>query len=264
MFEYIKRVSVAINFIAQKIDNEGVKIRDVLETLSLELLGIAQSFRNDKFKTEDLKNLQDKIIYLIDLVDFARINGFVTHMNAKIFIDTQIVFLKHISNLLEQKNSLFSPLNRLKELEELFARKSGKENAQSKFVNALDFGFSEALLQTREKAVSEDPASVNSLLGKSFETETILEIKEEKKIIENPVLVKENKKNNVENVEKDIKARRTKILDILSGGGCSIKEISVKMPDINEKTLQRDLLELMQDKKVIMLGKKRWARYYLR
>ena len=264
MFEYIKRVSVAISFIAQKIDIEGVKIKDILETVSLELLGLAQSFRGDKYRNEDLQRLQDKIVYLVDLVDFARINRFVSQMNAQVFIDSQVAFLKHILNLSEQKNSLYSPLYRLKELDDLFARKQAKESVQSKFAANLDFGFSENLLQTQK--VLTRYSDIVTQEPKSFVTETV---QEQVKTVETTELRSEEKpvaaKAMVDkNVEKEIEARRAKILSILSSGGCSIKEISMKMPDINEKTIQRDLLELMHDKKVIMLGKKRWARYYLK
>jgi hypothetical protein len=64
--------------------------------------------------------------------------------------------------------------------------------------------------------------------------------------------------------ELDIRNRRNRILNSLIAGGGSIKEICDKLSDLNEKTVQRDLLELMKAKKVIMLGKKRWAKYYLK
>lgn len=64
--------------------------------------------------------------------------------------------------------------------------------------------------------------------------------------------------------ENLINERRTQILAILKNGGGSIASISKLMPGLNSKTLQRDLIELMRERKVIMLGKKRWSKYYLR
>ena len=68
----------------------------------------------------------------------------------------------------------------------------------------------------------------------------------------------------LEYIEQERDERRDRILKSLINGGGSIKEIASKLKDIGEKTIQRDLLELMRDKKVIMLGKKRWSKYYLK
>lgn len=267
MFEYIKRVSVAINFVAQKIEKDGDKIRSLLEDLSLELLSLSQEFRGNKFELKDLQILQKKVLYIIDLVDSARISGFISQMNAKVFIDSQVAFLKHISKLIEQKNSIFSSIYKLKELDEFLARKSAKENSQNQFASEGNFAFNENVFKAQEKNFNYAviiPKTEEKNLQKELLNEN--EKKGEKDKIEvenNHVEVKEQAQQNVFS-EKEIEARRANILAILTSGGCSIKEISSKMQGINEKTIQRDLLELMQDKKVIMLGKKRWARYYLK
>lgn len=282
MFEYIKRVSVAINFVAQKIDLDGAKIKSLLEDLGLEFLYLAQSFRTDKYKLQDLQKLQIKVSYLIDLVDFARINGFISQMNAKVFIDSQVAFLKHILNLIEQKNSLYLPVYRLKELDDFLARKSAKESLQNKFANNLDFSFGENIFQSQKnifnyadlatKDKQEEKVIVkekeNTVEKNDYESEDIQVYKDTRNIKN----LEENNSENISKVfeaknlstEREIELRREKILHILSSGGCSIREIADKMEGINEKTIQRDLIELMQDKKVIMLGKKRWARYYLK
>lgn len=269
MFEYIKRVSVAISFIAQKVDESGLKVKNVLETLSLDLLLIAQLFKDDKYKGEDLQKLEEKISYLIDVVDFARISGFVSYMNAKVFTDSQVAFLRHVYNLIDQKTSLSIPLYHLKELDDHLARKHAKENLQNKF----DFNFTDTTGETRNKNLSYQNVTtqtatksvVKDLVKKEVESEK--EIPQEifadapKKIVEEVLIAREG---SYEKLEKEIKERRNRILQALTSGGGSIKEISSKMKDVSEKTIQRDLLELMRDKKVIMLGKKRWAKYYLK
>jgi hypothetical protein len=261
MFEYIKRVSIAISFISQKIGEPGDKVKNNLEDLSLDLLLLAQSFKDDRYQASDLQKLESKISYLIDLVDYARISGLVTSMNSKVFVDSQLAFLKHILNLLDQKASLSIPLYRLKELDEVMARKNAKESILGK----SDTQFSN--LQNKTNNLSYENIQVNNSTVKTeFEEEIKVaetpEFKfEPKKIVEEKLLHPEV---SVEKVEKEIKDRRDKILRILTTGGGSIREIASKMGDVNEKTLQRDLLELMRDKKVIMLGKKRWAKYYLK
>lgn len=64
--------------------------------------------------------------------------------------------------------------------------------------------------------------------------------------------------------DTDLRGRRAKILSQLSLGACGLKELRVLFSDVNDKTLQRDLLDLIKDKKVIRMGEKRWAKYYLK
>ncbi len=264
MFEYIKRVSIAISFIAQKIDLEAVKMRNILSDLSFDLLFIAQNFRTDNYKSDDLKALESKIVYLIDLIDFARINNYISPMNAKVFVDSMLTFLKHILNLIDHKNSHNLPLYHLRELDETFARKQAKDREQTKFGSSAsnsEFGFSE--LPTHSKRSSQNLSTTAS--EKVEETapivipETPTEIP--KKILEESMIYPDG---SLEYFEKEIHDRRGRILNALIAGGGSIKEIATKLKDISEKTIQRDLLELMRDKKVIMLGKKRWSKYYLK
>jgi hypothetical protein len=64
-----------------------------LEDLSLSLLELSQHFREENFSNQDLQKLADQISYTIDVVDFARINSFVSPMNARVFVESQVNFL---------------------------------------------------------------------------------------------------------------------------------------------------------------------------
>lgn len=276
MFEYIRRVSVAVSFITDKVNSEETHLRENLKTVSLELLLLAQKFRHDYYKVEDLKKLEEEIVYLVDLVDFAKINNYISVMNANIFIDSQIAFLKHISNLIEQKNTYLEPFIQLKELDEYMVRKHGKELAQTKFslgVISENSGFTNLPnKKSGEVATYENLTVAEKNIANKFDIKKeVTEQAAPKKILEEKIITPQNNSQSIssnisspENVEKEIKLRRAGILAALTGGGGSIKEIGDKLKGVNEKTLQRDLLELMRDKKVIMLGKKRWAKYYLK
>jgi hypothetical protein len=278
MFEYIKRVSVAVSFISEKIDLRGERVKSILDTISLDLLLIAQNFRTDTFSVRDLQKLEHKISYLIDIIDFARISSLISEMNANVFVDSQIAFLKHIINLTDQKNSLSLPIYQLKQLDESMARKNAKESLQNRFAfSDLDMKFSEMPNSFKKENLKYNniPVATQTQTQKPVETfsqnnskieDEQIDVKEApKKILEESVLYPQgNPGRSPENVENEIGNRRKRILQALSTGGGSIREISVKLKDVNEKTLQRDLLELMKDKKVIMLGKKRWSKYYLK
>lgn len=58
--------------------------------------------------------------------------------------------------------------------------------------------------------------------------------------------------------------RKQIILAALSRQASGLKELRELIPNTNDKTLQRDLNDLIRDRKIIRLGEKRWAKYYLK
>jgi hypothetical protein len=260
-----------------------------LEEVSFDLLLIAQKFKSVDYKVNDLKKLEEKISYLIDVVEFGKINTSITAMNADVFINSQVNFLKHIVNLIDQKNSLTLPAYNLKNLEEILARKQAKENLQNSYSsvnNITTFDFSETPssenletknLENISHQNSEKNSPVNSIEVAKVQPKNIQESEDDKpedksedkieppkKILEESIITPVNHFTSPQSIEKEIEERRNKILKCLVNGGGSIRDIAIKLPDLNEKTIQRDLLGLMREKKVIMLGKKRWAKYYLK
>ncbi len=60
----------------------------------------------------------------------------------------------------------------------------------------------------------------------------------------------------------DNKERRGKILEILKNqDNVSVKDISIKITDCSEKTLQRELSAMVEDGLIIKEGERRWSRY---
>ncbi len=250
MFEYIKRVSIAIKFIAGKIQSNK-SLKDILEIESLEFLKLAQDFRSEDYELETLKKLQQKVLYIIDVVDFARIHNLISVMNAKVFIDSLTNFLKYNNHLIDQIYSLDEVLLNLKKDEDLISRKIAKETLQNKY------SYEDLVKETLPKMTPFIPAQP---LEKK--------ILEEVQISETPVVKTQQQTQTRAQIDAGIKAemesRRNRILETLSLGGGSIKDVTGKLPDMSEKTVQRDLIELMRDKKIVMMGKKRWAKYYIK
>jgi hypothetical protein len=163
------------------------------------------------------------------------------------------------------------PLYHLNQLDDVMARKSAKENLMNK---NFDFSFTSIPTVTTKIIVEDKKEDKKSETDLELEKEVeVIERKvkdaepeiKAKKIVEESILYPQaSTEVSPEHVEREISERRSRILKVLTTGGGSIREISSKLRDINEKTLQRDLLELMRDKKIIMLGKKRWAKYYLK
>ncbi|RJQ32434.1 hypothetical protein C4572_00840 [Candidatus Parcubacteria bacterium] len=64
-------------------------------------------------------------------------------------------------------------------------------------------------------------------------------------------------------IQIDPKSRKGRILDLLKGGaGKTVNEIaSVFTGETSEKSIQRDLLDLVKHRKVLAIGDKRWRKY---
>lgn len=64
--------------------------------------------------------------------------------------------------------------------------------------------------------------------------------------------------------QTDMSVRRRSIIEILrSGGSLGIRDIASNLPEYSEKTIQRELVELVSAGTVHKTGSKRWSRYAL-
>ena len=75
--------------------------------------------------------------------------------------------------------------------------------------------------------------------------------------------IKDNDGKSVRNMS-DMSARRKSIMDILRAGGeLAIRDIAANIPQYSEKTVQRELADLVRLGLVKKMGEKRWSRYAL-
>jgi hypothetical protein len=65
-------------------------------------------------------------------------------------------------------------------------------------------------------------------------------------------------------VVKEQDARKQKILKVLKENAASLADIKAHFNDITSKTLQRDLADLLSEKRIVRMGDRRWAKYYLK
>lgn len=73
------------------------------------------------------------------------------------------------------------------------------------------------------------------------------------------------KKENIHNDNFVQEERKKSIVELIkdSGGNVNIKDISIRIKGCSEKTLQRDLISLMQKGVLKKTGERRWSRYFL-
>lgn len=236
MREYIKKIVLAIRFMSKIVEKNDRAFSIVLNKESIELFKLSEAL--------DLQEIKNKISYIAELVDLANIETLVTPMNASIFINSCNSFLRQLESEIKEREVAkeFQDLT-LKNLEiytEIFDRKKAKEEVQSKFL---------------EKTLPHSPSPKDGEVVQIVVSEDVDTKRErEEKGLGN---------KNINRVEQ-INFRHKRILEILSVGGLGLKELLEAMPEANEKTIQRDILLLIRGRKLIMIGKKRWAKYYLK
>lgn len=226
-------MSVSLCLLSNVTKNENFKKE--LAEVSMSLIKISE---------DDHWQLREKLSEIIDLLDLAKILNWVTIMNAEIIIEAALKIIEELDSLIRHSESFLIPKLELTQLRSNLQRDKVRDSVQTKYHKT------NPNLQTSPASKIETPK-----IGKS-EIKDVTEGNE----VSDPIVY-----TFFGSEDKIINDRREKILSILkSGGGASIGDISKQFPGLNSKTLQRDLLDLMREKRVIMLGKKRWAKYYLK
>ena len=128
MFEYIKRVSIVLGFLAKKVSSSNKNLSEVFLRESLELLKSSQKFRGENFETQDLINLKNQILFLIDMIDYAHVDNSISTMNAEIFKSSYLTFYKHILHLINQGGEMENATKDLQTETEIFTRQNVKNN----------------------------------------------------------------------------------------------------------------------------------------
>lgn len=197
------------------------------------------------YKTQ--KNLsiistQCKIEEIISFVGIGETIGFISEMNAQI--------LKREFDILSQELVRFEEENKSKAT---YLNENSK-NTTERFILDKDF-FSVSLPKYKDltqlpefKRTDYDKGHIKDSFNKNvpYKKEGLLNYK----------------KDNQDKITRE--ERRNKIIDFLKDKNfVSIRDISMSIIDCSEKTIQRELNELLSLNKVIKEGDKRWSKYKL-
>ncbi len=227
----------------------------------------------------DDKNIYSVIEKTIDILQIAKMARAVTLMNA---------------NVLEEE------LRRLlSQIEEDISKKKDDSVALSQ--SFFEVNITQAIEPPKVEVKVEEKIEIQktSVFEPKAEETPVHKIIEEvnispiKKEIESPVMTQSLEERKVERpattlipqgirsafsprislIDEDITERKVKTDDVKQGRrdiilsvirekeNCSIKDISVKLPEVSEKTIQRELLSMTEEGIIIREGDRRWATY---
>ncbi len=91
---------------------------------------------------------------------------------------------------------------------------------------------------------------------------TFEEVRVERKEEKRKALPQERRSETITTRETPILSRRERILSIIKDKGeASIKDISTSITDCSEKTIQRELIDMIKDSIILRDGERRWSKY---
>ena len=216
------RLAAAV-FVISNLMDQNDELRTKIKKLSLDLVSMSVNLKDTSFpNTKKLMiDIEKNSLELMSMLDIASISGLVSKMNGDV--------------LKEEFQSFILEINKFSE------RLEGDKNV------SLDGIFKESLV-----------TNINNNLEKTnlrYYDETGEIYKSEQKVVSNNGL-----KNGNGHKRKDL--RKNTILNFIKGhNNVNIKDIVPNITGCSEKTVQRELIQLVSEGKIIKIGERRWSRY---
>lgn len=242
IFKKTERLASAIYLVTSFLsDNEPVKwkVRDTVTRLLSYSINLSnQGYRN---RADAMNNFTASSFEIISLLDVANISGILSSMNCKI-IKFEIEKIIELVELRERgMNAKF------------LLSKSFFETEESYHGDSAKFGHAGESLNEKDNAKTKD-----QILNR----ESVLEASSRKGLIS----IKDINKTSIGkgHIVRDKNQRYEVIINLLKKTKeISVKDVSSIVSDCSEKTIQRELLSLVDKGVLKKEGERRWSKYSL-
>ena len=236
----LHKIVRALYYIARNIDDSALAAS--LKKVAVDLLGDTYTL----FRTSDL-SLKDTLSHRIAFeIDEIRLSlqllfeeGWITELQRDLF---------------RRELTRFDSI-----LQNLFSQREEEEQSSSRFLSPIDLSslFSQQGDKEQESEKMNTHMTKNSLL--STEEKRKVAVSKQKRV------QKRVKKENTRSLRKDTlkkeERKRTILSHLRKSGSCSLPEIAELFEGASQKTIQRDLRELISQGLVEREGERRWAKY---
>jgi hypothetical protein len=250
--EYLKNITIAVNYIANIIDGHNY-IKDILQKEGLKVFVLGGELVDHNFNENKKNELKKTLNFIIDIMDIGYSEGVISEMNFTVFKEGIIKFISTLDTITIKETPVSKLLQNLINVQMEVDRKNAKENFIKSNIHNLDHNFVE------NKTVINSQESENIKLVNEGKNKIVPETKVAS------IIIKEGYPDINQN-GKDFPDQRKKIIVNLlkDKGGQNIKDIKGHIRHVTDKTILRDITELMVEKKVFRVGEKRWAKYYIK
>lgn len=223
VYNRCQRLATAV-FMVSNLMDENEELKTKIKRLSLDLVSISTNLKDSDLLnvSNSIRDIEKKSLELASLLDIAGISGFISKMNASILKSEFQVFIREVSNF------------------------------SQKFQNGRNVSVKDLLSQNVSETYSRDLVGGREL--------SVQKINDPVYVSSNPETSKNIAKNG--NGQKRKSLRKSTIFDFIKGhNNVSIKDIVPHTVGCSEKTIQRELLELIEEGKIKKIGERRWSRY---
>lgn len=220
------RLAAAI-FVVSNIIDQNEELRTKMKKLSLDLVSMSVNLKDINFydTRKLITDIEKNSLELMSMLDIASISGLVSKMNGGILKEEFQSFVLELKKFSEELED-----NKNTSVKGIF-----RESLIAKPVTPQD--ISDSLWQDRIN-IAYKKENRNNL----------------KNVVEN------GSKNNNGHKRKDL--RKNMILDFVKGhNNVSIKDIAPNIVGCSEKTVQRELNQLINEGRIKKSGERRWSRY---
>jgi hypothetical protein len=219
------RLAAAVFMISNVMD-QNEELRTKIKSLSLKLVSVSVNLKDINFLDAKklITDLEKISLELMSVLDIASVAGLVSKMNVGI--------------LKEEFQSFISELGK-------FSEKF--ENNKNVSVEGI---FTESLIMNTDGGLERINAGYNNKLNEVYKNNN----NEQKNVTAN------EKTDCNGHKRKDL--RKNTVLDFIKGhNNVNIKDIVPNIKGCSEKTIQRELVSLINEGKIKKIGERRWSRY---
>ncbi len=266
--EYVKNISIAINYIANVIDGHP-HIKDILQKEGIKVFVLGTETVDSNFNKNKKNELKKTILNTIDIMEIGRADNAVSDMNFSVFKEGVFKFISFLDSLAGEETPMSKLMQNLINMQTEIDRKNAKELVSG---NLNFYSKNEINNDLKHSKVNAKDMQIEA--QNAVKIEPVLEKKATKsdaenlKSIDTDIKVKTDTEIEIETDEEEVVTpamRRSQIVNLLKDkGGQNIKDIKNVIGQVTDKTILRDITDLMIEKKVFRIGDKRWAKYYLK
>jgi hypothetical protein len=210
-------------FVVSNVIGQNEELKTRIKSLSLELVSLSVGLKDIDYPNtiKLVKNLEKNSLELMSMLDIASVSGMISKMNGNILKEE---FLSFISEL---------------------------DKFSEKFESNKDVSVGCVFAESLVANTADHPEKIDAGYGDKFNGS----YKNNQKIIS---------KNGEEitNGHKRKDLRKNTVLEFIKGHNlASIKDIVPNVNGCSEKTVQRELVDLINEGKIKKVGERRWSKY---
>jgi len=262
LYKKTERISTAI-YLVTNLMSVDEPIKWQLRKTALGLIDKVMTLSNATMSSRDIsiRDISQKIFQLISLYEISFRSGFISEMNYKI-VDNE---MKKIATFLsefdsqdrESRTSLFDETFFTENINEVEREQIKRDISQKDRITKGVYKGQpkgQSFDYKRQEIDMSDKVSSSSIKGqKTKDTKNVKDINKIKS---------ETTKNTSKSQDRN--KRREDILNIIKQkGNVSVKDISSIIKDTSEKTIQRELISMVEDDVLLKEGERRWSRYMI-